>query len=225
MPVNAENYQHLKEELGEKVTLVAVSKTKPVEDILELYNLGHRDFGENYVQELVDKEAVLPKDIRWHFIGTLQSNKVKKIAPFVHLIHGVDNIPLLKKINKHGNKWNRVIDCLLQVHIADEVTKHGFYENEIEEIIRQLPNGEFPNIKISGLMGMSTLTDNLDKIRYEFNYLQDLYKKNSMFAPANSPFTILSMGMSGDYKIALTEGSNMVRIGSLIFGQRNNHPA
>jgi len=192
MPVIAENYQHLKEELGEKVTLVAVSKTKPVEDILELYNLGHRDFGENYVQELVDKEAVLPKDIRWHFIGTLQSNKVKKIAPFVHLIHGVDNIPLLKKINKHGNKWNRIIDCLLQVHIADEETKHGFYENEMEGIIKQLPNGEF---------------------------------SNSMFAPANSPFTILSMGMSGDYKIAIEEGANMVRIGSLIFGQRNNHPA
>jgi pyridoxal phosphate enzyme (YggS family) len=137
----------------------------------------------------------------------------------------VDNIPLLKKINKHGNKWSRVIDCLLQVHIADEETKHGFYENEIEEIIKQLPNGEFSNIKISGLMGMSTLTDNTEKIRYEFNYLKELFVKNSKLAAGYSPFTTLSMGMSGDYKIAVEEGSTMVRVGSLIFGERNNQQA
>ena len=225
MAVHVENYLRIKKELEENVVLVAVSKTKPVEDILELYNLGHRDFGENYVQELVDKEAVLPKDIRWHFIGTLQSNKVKKIAPFVHLIHGVDNVPLLKKINKHGNKWSRVINCWLQVHIADEETKHGFYENEIEEILKQLPDGELSNIKICGLMGMATLTEVKEKIRYEFNYLKELYDKSAAIATKVSPFTYLSMGMSSDYTIAIEEGANMVRIGSLIFGERNNQPA
>ena len=222
MPVDIENYWRIKNELGEAVTLVAVSKTKSIEDILELYNLGHRDFGENYVQELVDKEAVLPKDIRWHFIGTLQTNKVKKIAPFIHLIHAVESLSLLKKIDKHGNKWNRVIDCLFQLHIADEETKHGMYENEVEEGLQQLSSGEMPNVRINGLMGMATLTPDLNKIRNEFNYLKKVYVKNSLPVTEYSNFTLLSMGMSSDYKIAVGEGSNMVRIGSLIFGERNN---
>jgi pyridoxal phosphate enzyme (YggS family) len=222
MPVDVENYWRIKNELGEAVTLVAVSKTKSIEDILELYNLGHRDFGENYVQELVDKEAVLPKDIRWHFIGTLQTNKVKKIAPFIHLIHAVESLSLLKKIDKHGNKWNRIIDCLFQLHIADEETKHGMYENEVEAALHQLSSGEMPNVRINGLMGMATLTLDLNKIRNEFNYLKKVYVKNSQPVTNYSNFTLLSMGMSSDYKIAVEEGSNLVRIGSLIFGERNN---
>ena len=222
MPVDVENYWRIKNKLGEAITLVAVSKTKSIEDILELYNLGHRDFGENYVQELVDKEAVLPKDIRWHFIGTLQTNKVKKIAPFIYLIHAVESLSLLKKIDKHGNKWNRVIDCLFQLHIADEETKHGMYENEVEVALQQLSSGEMPNVRICGLMGMATLTPDLNKIRYEFNYLKKVYVKNSKPVTSYSNFTLLSMGMSSDYKIAVEEGSNMVRIGSLIFGERNN---
>jgi len=215
MAVNKEKYQQINEELRlSKITLVAVSKTKPVEDILELYDLGHRDFGENYVQELVEKAERLPKDIRWHFIGHLQSNKVKLITPFIYLIHGVDSLKLLKEIDKQAEKSKRHIDCLLQVHIAQEETKFGFDENELIA----LEIGQFANVKIKGLMGMASLTENVNKIRTELKHLKTIYDKLSTHTPQLS---ILSMGMSADYKIAIEEGSNMVRIGSLLFGERS----
>lgn len=219
MPVNTQGYNELKTELQDKATLVAVSKTKPVEDILELYNLGQRDFGENYVQELVDKQAVLPKDIRWHFIGHLQSNKVKYIAPFVYLIHGVDSESLLKEINKQAAKNNRIIDCLLQVHIATEETKFGFDENDLNDL--NVLN-DLKNVAVKGLMGMASFSDDTNVIRSEFRKLKTLYEKaNAQRSMLNAQYSILSMGMSGDYKIALEEGSTMVRIGSLLFGERN----
>ena len=171
MAVNKEKYKEIIAELEGKATLVAVSKTKPVEDILELYQLGHRDFGENYVQELVDKEAILPKDIRWHFIGHLQSNKVKYIAPFVHLIHGVDSENLLKEIHKQAAKNNRVIDCLLQIHIATEETKFGFNEAELHN----LKMAQFENVKICGLMGMASFSDDMNLVRSEFKKLKTIY--------------------------------------------------
>jgi len=221
MSINKEKYQQIITELNGKATLVAVSKTKPVEDILELYNLGHRDFGENYVQELKDKYEQLPKDIRWHFIGHLQSNKVKYIAPFVHLIHGVDSYNLLKEINKQAAKNNRVIDCLLQVYIAKEETKFGLDGNELDELLRNNPINELTGVQISGLMGMASFSDNIDLVGSEFKYLKSLFDKTgSEFKIQNSKFKILSMGMSADYKIAMEEGSNMVRIGSLLFGSR-----
>ena len=214
MAVNKEKYQQINDELRlSNITLVAVSKTKPVEDILELYNLGHRDFGENYVQELTEKEEKLPNDIRWHFIGHLQSNKVRSIVPFIYLVHGVDSLKLLKEIDKQAEKNKRVIDCLLQVHIAQEETKFGFDENEL----LALEIGQFANVKIKGLMGMASLTENVNKIRTEFKHLKTIYDKLSTLTPQLS---ILSMGMSADYKIAIEEGSNMVRIGSLLFGER-----
>ena len=166
MSVNKEVYKQIIEELSVKnVTLVAVSKTKPIEDILELYNLGHRDFGENYVQELVDKADKLPKDIRWHFIGHLQTNKVKMIAPFIHLIHGVDSFKLLKEINKQGEKINKIINCLLQVHIAQEETKFGLDENELFEITSRIATQPLNNVKILGLMGMASFTEDMNKVR------------------------------------------------------------
>jgi PLP dependent protein len=220
MAVNKEQYLRIKEELDQKeVTLVAVSKTKPVEDILELYHLGHRDFGENYVQELVDKYEQLPKDIRWHFIGHLQTNKVKYIAPFVHLIHGVDSFKLLKEINKQAEKNDRVIDVLLQVHIAQEETKFGLDKNELHEILN-MNSGELhelKNVNIKGLMGMASFTDNQEQIRKEFKNLKSIFDQ---FSVLHSQFSILSMGMSSDYTIAVEEGSTMVRIGSLLFGER-----
>ncbi|HEX3024482.1 MAG TPA: YggS family pyridoxal phosphate-dependent enzyme [Chitinophagaceae bacterium] len=215
MAVNIEAYQLINEELSRKdITLVAVSKTKPVEDIKALYDLGQRDFGENYVQELVDKETVLPNDIRWHFIGHLQSNKVKYIAPFVHLIHGVDSFNLLKEINKQAAKNNRVVDCLLQVHIAQEETKFGFDEQELNEL-----HGlhELKNVRVVGLMGMASFSDDMQKVRSEFKKLKSIFDKLKTY---NLPLTTLSMGMSSDYKTAIEEGSNMVRIGSLLFGAR-----
>src|SRR6187200_568640 len=215
MSINKEKYQQINEELRlSNITLVAVSKTKPVEVILELYDLGHRDFGENYVQELVEKAERLPKDIRWHFIGHLQSNKVKLITPFIYLIHGVDSLKLLKEIDKQSEKNKRVIDCLLQVHIAQEETKFGFDENELFALV----TGQFANVKIKGLMGMASLTENTNKIRMEFKSLKILFEK---LKTQNPELSILSMGMSADYKIAIEEGSNMVRIGSLLFGERN----
>ncbi len=214
MGINKENYNEIIKELKGKATLVAVSKTKPVEDIQALYDLGQRDFGENYVQELVDKEAVLPKVIRWHFIGHLQSNKVKYIAPFVHLVHGVDSISLLKEINKQAAKNNRMIDCLLQVHIATEETKFGFNREELANV--QI--AEYANVQIKGLMGMASFSNDMELVRNEFKKLKELYGQLSTI---NIQHSTLSMGMSGDYKIALEEGSNMVRIGSLLFGERN----
>ena len=214
MAINKEKYKEIITELEGKATLVAVSKTKPIEDILALYNEGQKDFGENYVQELVDKEAVLPKDIRWHFIGHLQSNKVKYIAPFVHLIHGVDSESLLTEINKQALKNNRIIDCLLQVHIATEETKFGFDEEEI----LNLKIAQFENVKIKGLMGMASFSDDMSLVRNEFKKLKNIYNQLSTL---NSQLSTLSMGMSSDYKIAIEEVSNMVRIGSLLFGERN----
>lgn len=215
MSINISSYQAILQQLKDKATLVAVSKTKPVEDIEVLYNLGQRDFGENYVQELVDKEAKLPKDIRWHFIGHLQSNKVKYIAPFVHLIHGVDSLNLLKEINKQALKNNRVIDCLLQVHIADEATKFGFDDNSLNQLTGI---EEFKNIRIVGLMGMASFSDDLQKVRNEFRHLKQTFDQLQI---PNHTLRILSMGMSGDYPIALEEGSNLLRIGSLLFGARS----
>lgn len=221
MPVNTNAYQNIVHELTATNTkLVAVSKTKPNEDLMELYQLGQRDFGENYVQELVDKAAALPKDIRWHFIGHLQSNKVKYIAPFVHLIHGVDSLKLLQEINKQAIKNNRVIDCMLQIHIAEEESKFGLDEKELEQIITQMD--QLSNVRICGLMGMASFSEDQMKVRNEFKYLNSLFAKNTSWILEHSgKEPVLSMGMSGDYAMAIEEGSTMVRIGSLLFGARN----
>lgn len=219
MSINIEKYQQITNELKGKAILVAVSKTKPIEDVQALYNLGQRDFGENYVQELIEKEAALPKDIKWHFIGHLQSNKVKYIAPFVHLIHGVDSLSLIKEINKQAVKNNRIIDCLLQVYIAKEETKFGLDENELDEIKNNLP--QLKNIQVVGLMGMASFSTDEGLIKKEFEELKKCFNENAQLITYNLPLTTLSMGMSSDYKIALEQGSNMVRIGSLLFGQRN----
>ena len=214
MAVNKSNFESIKTQLAEnQVTLVAISKTKPVSSIQELYNLGQRDFGENYVQELVEKEALLPKDINWHFIGHLQTNKVKLIAPFVQLIHGVDSLKLLKEINKQAEKNNRVIDCLLQVHIAQEETKFGLNEEELQSLVKELAKLEMKNVRVCGLMGMASFSTDIQKVRKEFEYLKKLFD-------SVPNFEILSMGMSSDYKTAIEEGSTMVRIGSLLFGER-----
>ena len=220
MSVNKEKYLEIIQLLENKATLVAVSKFKSIEDIQALYDLGQRDFGENFVQELVLKYEALPKDIRWHYIGHLQRNKVKYIASFVHLIHGVDSEKLLIEIDKQGEKNNRVIDCLLQVHIADEETKFGFDGTGLHELTTRIfepGSGGYKNISIRGLMGMASFTDDLEKIRNEFKNLRSLY---STLNGKHSTLNLLSMGMSADFLIALEEGSNMVRIGSLIFGGR-----
>lgn len=224
MLINETKYEEIVKQLsGQKVRLVAVSKTKPVEAIRALYELGQRDFGENYVQELVDKQPLLPTDIRWHFIGHLQSNKVKYIASFVHLIHGVDSIKLLKEINKQALKSNRVIDVLLQVHIASEETKFGLDETELAALLRggEGELQELQNIRVLGLMGMASFTENKNQVRKEFHYLKSLFDRYIDHPSSNVQFSILSMGMSGDYPLAIEEGSSMVRIGSLIFGERN----
>lgn len=214
--IDTGNYQHIIQELSYKATLVAVSKTKPVEDIIALYELGQRDFGENYVQELVEKAALLPRDIRWHFIGHLQTNKVKFIAPFVHLIHGVDSYKLLKEINKQAAKSGRVIDCLLQVHIASEETKFGLDEAELAEVLENIHRERLDQVRVRGLMGMASFTDNMDLVKKEFQFLKKLYDQ---YGPVRD-WTILSMGMSADYQLAIQEGANMVRVGSLLFGSR-----
>ncbi len=220
MPVAIEQYQGIKTFLETKqVSLVAVSKTKPKEDILELYDLGQRDFGENYVQELVDKAAALPQDINWHFIGHLQSNKVKYIAPFVHLIHGVDSFKLLVEINKQAAKNNRVIPVLLQVHIAKEETKFGMDAEELNAALETAAS--LPNIKIIGLMGMASFSDDPLIVQPEFAYLNGLYQAFKKLKTDNIDFSVLSMGMSGDYQLAIENGSNLIRIGSLLFGARN----
>jgi len=223
MLINQNNYLEIVKQLQIKnIGLVAVSKTKPVEAIKELYELGQRDFGENYVQELVDKEQQLPKDIRWHFIGHLQSNKVKFIAPFVYLIHGIDSFKLLKEVNKQAEKNGRVINVLLQVHIAEEETKFGLDENELRELMNSSSLNELNHVRICGLMGMASFTEDEEKIRKEFHYLKSLFDKFAQLQTLNSRLQTLSMGMSSDYRIAIEEGSTMVRIGSLIFGQRNH---
>jgi len=200
------------------VTLVAVSKTKPNAAILEAYEAGQRDFGENYVQELLSKYEALPKDIRWHFIGHLQSNKVKTIAPFVHLIHGVDSVKLLEEINNQGAKLNRVVPCLLQIHIAKEETKFGFSFEECGEFISSGKLDSMKFVQVQGLMGMGTNTGELSLLKKEYTELHAFFQKMREMQPA---WTILSCGMSGDYLLAIEQGSNMVRIGSSIFGERN----
>jgi pyridoxal phosphate enzyme (YggS family) len=224
MAVDKAAYKQLIAKLTPKnITLIAVSKTKPVSDIKELYDLGHRDFGENYVQELVEKQVLSPEDIRWHYIGHLQSNKVKYIAPFVYLIHGVDSLKLLLEIDKQARKNNRVIQCLLQVHIAQEETKFGFSDVELTEIMEDVHkaklSGELQNVEVVGLMGMASLTEDMELVRKEFKYLQLLYTQAAQIQVQNTIQT-LSMGMSNDYQVAIEEGANMVRIGSLVFGSR-----
>jgi pyridoxal phosphate enzyme (YggS family) len=216
----ATNLQIIKSTLPEHVTLVAVSKTKPVPDLMEAYNAGQRIFGENKIQEMVDKWEQLPKDIEWHMIGHVQTNKVKYMAPFVSLIHGVDSLKLLEEINKQALKNNRVIDCLLQIYIAEEESKFGLDEEELASLLASPTFKEMKNIRIVGLMGMATFTDDQNQIKKEFTHLKSIfddYKNlNSEFCNLNS----LSMGMSGDYQLAISCGSTMVRIGSSIFGNR-----
>ncbi|WP_273567165.1 YggS family pyridoxal phosphate-dependent enzyme [Maribacter halichondriae] len=214
------NLKSIKADIPDEISLVAVSKTKPLEDIMAAYETGHRIFGENKVQEMVEKWEKLPKDIEWHMIGHVQRNKVKYMAEFVGLIHGVDSLKLLKEIDKQAKKYQRIIDCLLQIHIAEEDTKFGFDVNEVNEMLHSNEFKGLENINIIGLMGMATFTENEAQIRREFKQLKSLYDtlKKSM-----SELSILSMGMSGDYRIAIEEGSTMVRIGSSIFGARNQH--
>lgn len=202
--------------------LVAVSKTKPIEDIREAYEAGIRDFGENKVQEIQEKQPQLSTDVRWHMIGHLQSNKVKYIASFVHLIHGVDSFKLLQEINKQGQKIDRVIPCLLQIHIAEEETKFGFDQAELDEMFNSKEFQELTHVRISGLMGMATFTENQDQVRKEFRGLKVLFEElKTRTLPGFVQLKEISMGMSGDYLIAQEEGSTMVRIGSAIFGSRN----
>jgi pyridoxal phosphate enzyme (YggS family) len=208
------NLNTILKSIPKEVTLVAVSKTRQNSAIIEAYQIGQRIFGENKVQELVQKFEELPKDINWHMIGHLQTNKVKYIAPFVSLIHGVDSIKLLKEINKRAKQNNRVIDCLLQVHIATESTKFGFDIPKVNEAIDSA--NEYQNIRIVGLMGMATFTDNKQQVIQEFSSLKVVFD-----TAKNEHITILSMGMSGDYQLAIEQGSNMVRVGSAIFGHRN----
>jgi len=218
----AENLEAIRSKIPGYVTLVAVSKTKPDEEILEAYRTGHRDFGENKVQDLAAKQERLPTDIRWHMIGHLQSNKVKYLASFVHMIHGVDSMKLLSVINREAEKHRRVIDCLLQVRIAKEETKFGLSEEELMLLVDSDAFGEMEHVRIRGLMGMATYTENSDQIRAEFRHLKRIFDrlKGTRFAGQDS-FDRLSSGMSGDYTLAIEEGSNLVRIGSLIFGPRN----
>jgi hypothetical protein len=216
------NLLNIKSTLPEHVTLVAVSKTKPVSDLMEAYDAGQRIFGENKIQEMCDKWEQMPKDIQWHMIGHVQTNKVKFMAPFVSLIHGVDSLKLLEEINKQANKYNRIIDCLLQIHIAEEDTKFGLNENELHEILQFVQNDKegMKNIRIVGLMGMATFTNNQEQIKKEFTYLKSIFDKTNQLLTPNFQLQTLSMGMSGDYPLAIECGSTMVRIGSSIFGTR-----
>ena len=199
-------------------TCIAVSKTKPIDEILKIYNLGHKEFGENKVQELIEKHDKLPKDIKWHMIGHLQTNKIKKVIPIVSLIHSVDSLKLLKKINNEAIKINKVISCLLQINISNESNKYGFKTDQIREIFNNEILKDFKFIRIKGLMGMASFTENKNQIRNEFRNLKNLFDELKI---KYSELEIISMGMSGDYKIAIKEGSNMIRIGSKIFGKRN----
>ena len=215
-----ENLLKIKATLPSHVTLVAVSKTKPVSDLMLAYEAGQRVFGENKIQEMTEKWELMPKDIEWHMIGHIQSNKVKYMAPYVSLIHGVDSLKLLEEINKQAQKNNRIIDCLLQLHIAEEETKFGLNEEELSELLQSEIFENLKNIKIVGLMGMATFTENQTQIKKEFNHLKTIFDNNQQPTTQNRHLTILSMGMSGDYQLAIECGSTMVRIGSSIFGGR-----
>lgn len=215
-----DNLKNIKSSLPEQVTLVAVSKTKPVSDLMEAYNAGQRIFGENKIQEMVEKWEQMPKDIQWHMIGHVQTNKVKFMAPFVSLIHGVDSLKLLHEINRQAQKNNRIIDCLLQIHIAEEETKFGLDEEELASVLASPSFREMKNIRIVGLMGMATFTDNQDQIKKEFIHLKSIFDKLKPLNTKNCELNTISMGMSGDYQLAISCGSTMVRIGSSIFGGR-----
>ena len=217
----AENLQEIKAQLPEHVTLVAVSKTKPIADLKEAYAAGQRIFGENKIQEMTEKWEQLPKDIQWHMIGHVQTNKVKFMAPYVALIHGVDSLKLLEEINKQAAKNNRIIDCLLQIHIAEEETKFGFDAGELEAILNAATFQNLKNIKVIGLMGMATFTEDKAQIQKEFQFLKSLFDQYQSVQWPNFQLQTLSMGMSGDYQLAIACGSTMVRIGSSIFGVRN----
>ena len=218
----AKNILKIKNDIGEGVQLVAVSKNKPEEDIRKAYNAGHRSFGENKVQELVSKHMTLPDDIEWHFIGHLQTNKIRQIVQFVHLIHGVDSLKLLQSINKEGNKINRSVCCLLQFHIAEEETKFGLSYTDAVEILLSPEFSSLANITVRGVMGMATYTNDEDQVRKEFRELKHIFDRlKDRFFKSNDQFSEISMGMSDDYHIAVEEGSNIVRIGSSIFGERN----
>lgn len=216
-----ENLLKIKSSLPENVTLVAVSKTKTVADLMEAYNAGQRIFGENKIQEMTEKWEQMPKDIQWHMIGHIQTNKVKFMAPYVSLIHGVDSLKLLYEINRQASKNNRIIDCLLQIHIAEEETKFGLNEFELNELLSSESYKNFNNVRIVGLMGMATFTSNQNQIKKEFEHLKSIFDTNKLLSIVNCKLSILSMGMSGDYQLAIAFGSTMVRIGSSIFGIRS----
>jgi PLP dependent protein len=218
----AENYKRITAGLSPEVKLIAVTKSRSVAEVLQLYDAGHRIMGENKVQELVDKKEKLPGDIRWHMIGHLQTNKVKYIAPFISFIHSVDSVKLLKTISREAAKNNRIINCLLQVHIAREESKYGFSKSAILEFLNGYSAEEYPGVCLRGLMGMATFTDNTALVRSEFKSLAELFERvrQESAVQSFSKFDELSMGMSDDYRIAVEEGSTMVRIGSLIFGER-----
>ena len=215
------NLLSIKSSLPEQVTLVAVSKTKPISQLIEAYEAGQRIFGENKIQEMAEKWESMPKDIQWHMIGHVQTNKVKFMAPFVSLIHGVDSLKLLQEIDKQAKKNNRIIDCLLQIFIAEEETKFGLDEEELTTLLASLTFQELKNINVVGLMGMATFTDNQNQIKKEFTHLKTIFDKLKIINTANCQLNTISMGMSGDYKLAIECGSTMVRIGSSIFGGRN----
>lgn len=216
-----QNLKHIKSQLPKDVTLVAVSKTKPISDIMEAYDAGQLVFGENKIQEMVEKHEQMPKDIKWHMIGHVQRNKVKYMASFVSLIHGVDNLKLLKEINKQALKHNKVINCLLQIKIASEDTKFGMTEATALEILESEEFENLKNIKITGVMGMASFTDNLEQVAFEFKTLKTAFNNLKTIQAFNCDLQTISMGMSGDYELAIENGSNMVRIGSSIFGARN----
>lgn len=219
--MNIEKYDEIRASLPAGVRLVAVSKFKPADDISALYQHGQRVFGENHAQEMKAKHEILPQDIEWHFIGHLQTNKIKYIAPYVSLIHSIDSFDLLKEVNKHAVKNNRVIPCLLQFHIADEETKFGFTQEECMAMLDNPSFGELQNIKIHGVMGMATFTDDKVQVRREFHHLHQIFEDlKTHYFPQNPDFKEISMGMTEDYPIAIEEGSTLIRIGSAIFGPR-----
>ena len=215
------NLEHIKSTIPHYVTLVAVSKTKPVSDLTEAYEAGQRIFGENKIQEMTEKYEQMPKNIEWHMIGHVQTNKVKHMAEYVSLIHGVDSLKLLEEINKQAQKYNRVIDCLLQIYIAEEESKFGLDEKELNDLLDSTAFKSLENIKITGLMGMATFTENQSQIKKEFTYLKSIFDKTKAKPIVNCQLSTLSMGMSGDYQLAIECGSTMVRIGSSIFGGRS----
>lgn len=216
-----QNLEHIKQSIPQRVTLVAVSKTKPVSDLMEAYNAGQRIFGENKIQEMVEKHQEMPKDIKWHMIGHVQRNKVKYMAEFVDLIHGVDSLKLLKEINKQAKKHDRVIRCLLQIKIAEEDSKFGMSASDAKSILQSEVFKDFNNVTISGVMGMATFTDNKPQIKQEFSRLKSTFEDLKDIKTTNCNLQTISMGMSGDYPLAIESGSTMIRVGSSIFGERN----